>query len=512
MLSVDQIYQDLGGPGGQGEGITYGLTEKNRLDGLLSTPNLWGHNPAVTDYIPAAQNLTQAIEELVASAVHSIDVSGLYPLPDGYFLTALSNGIQRAVAAGNAPVVRLVSGFYYPVQQPIDPVGDIDRFIAALGAPAEIPVYVAGMQTWLTSWNHSKLLIVDGKTAISGGHNYWSDDYTQFAPVHDVSLRLAGPAVKDAEGFLNRIWHHIATGNTDGGLLPLYWSRKGYQGQITDDALETIVSPEPPADGETKILAVARMGRNLEPASPEVPANDASQIARVTAVKMADNHVRLSQQMLGGSLIGVFDHEFLDAISQHVINGKQLTIVISDTGATTQSGGSYSGAGVEATAKVLAFWIWRLSSLHGQALIDLLAANVHIAPLRFYDRQPGDPAEKSWMWRRDGVEIEPANHAKVYIIDEDGFYFGSDNAYTMPLNTLGMQEYGFLVSGQQETREFVEEYWSKLWHYSSQFEFSEWSRIVPAILSNPEEAELLLQGRSAELEAAARTLNRIRPK
>lgn len=511
MLSVDEIYESLGGPNGQGAGVTYSLTESNRLDELLTTPNLWGHNPAITDYIPAAQNLVQAVEDLVASAINSIDISVLYPFPDGYFLDAISNGIKRAVAAGNTPVVRLVAGFYYPVQQPIDPTGDIERFIAALDAPADVEVYVAGMQTWITSWNHSKLVIADGKSAITGGHNFWSNDYTQFAPVHDVSIRLSGPAVKTAEGFLNRIWYHIANAATDPGFLRLFWSRKSYQGEITDEALETIDSPVPSAAGNTRLLALARMGRNLEPSTPEVPANDASHIARIKAIGMTDSHVRVSQQMLGGSLIGVFDHDFLDAAAQHVVDGKDLTVVISDTGATTQDGGSYSGAGVEATAIVLAFWISRLSSLSGQDLIDLLAAKVHVAPLRFYDRQSGDPADRSWTWRRDDVEIEPANHAKVYIFDEDGFYFGSDNAYTMPLNTLGMQEFGYLVSGRDETLEFIDGYWSKLWQYSSQFEFTDWSRIVSIVLSEPETVERLLTVPGDGLQDALHATRRIRP-
>jgi len=489
MLVVDEIYQTLGGPGGVGEGISYGLTKNNTIEALFMTPNLWGHNPAVTDYIPAAQDLVQAIQELVASAVHSIDISGLYPFPDGYFLDALKQGIKAAVAAGNTPVVRLVSGFYYPVQKPLDQKDSILDFIAALDAPPEIPVYVAGMQTWLTSWNHSKLLIVDGKTLITGGHNYWSDDYIQFAPVHDVSMRIHGPTVANAQGFLNRMWHQIANGKPNRkGLhrLPLFWCYKSYQGKITEEALETIAPSRPVADGATKMLALARMGYQLESSHPTVKANNASQIARIAAVKMADSHVRLSQQMLGGSLIGVYDPEFIDAICQHVIAQKQLSIIISDKGATTQSGGSYSGAGVEETAQLLVLRIAKLAKLGEDALVKLLDECVHIAPVRLYDRQPDDPQAQSWKWRRDDDAIEPANHAKIYIIDEDGFYFGSDNAYTMPLNHLGMQEFGFWVADPDETRMILERYWSKAWHYSSQFEFKDWQRVVKTALAHPE--------------------------
>jgi len=201
---------------------------------------------------------------------------------------------------------------------------------------------------------------------------------------------------------------------------------------------------------------------------------------------MADQHVRLSQQMLGGSLIGVYDPEFVEVICRHVIKQKQLSVIISDKGATTQSGGSYSGAGVEETAQLLALVITKRSKLDEDQLVQLLAANLHIAPVRFYDRQPDDPQAQSWKWRRGDEVIEPVNHAKLLIIDEDGFYFGSDNAYTMPLNHLGMQEFGFMVSGQNETRMLLDRYWSKAWQYSSQFEFKDWRRVVKVALARPD--------------------------
>jgi len=47
MLSVDAAYQTLGGEGGVSEGVTYGLMEKNSIEALFMTLNLWGHHPAI---------------------------------------------------------------------------------------------------------------------------------------------------------------------------------------------------------------------------------------------------------------------------------------------------------------------------------------------------------------------------------------------------------------------------------------------------------------------------------
>ena len=40
------------------------------------------------------------------------------------------------------------------------------------------------------SWNHAKLIAVDGIYLHTGGHNMWDQHYLKFHPVHDLSLEL----------------------------------------------------------------------------------------------------------------------------------------------------------------------------------------------------------------------------------------------------------------------------------------------------------------------------------
>lgn len=96
MLSIGIIYDHLGGKNDENEGVTFGLSFDNSLEKLLNTPDLWGHNPSITDYIPAATNFTKAIEEHIACANNSVDISVHAPFPDGEFLNALKKGIKRA--------------------------------------------------------------------------------------------------------------------------------------------------------------------------------------------------------------------------------------------------------------------------------------------------------------------------------------------------------------------------------------------------------------------------------
>lgn len=50
-FSIDDIYDALKQAGPSGDGKFYALTAGNRIATFLDTPQLWGHDPAVTDYI-----------------------------------------------------------------------------------------------------------------------------------------------------------------------------------------------------------------------------------------------------------------------------------------------------------------------------------------------------------------------------------------------------------------------------------------------------------------------------
>jgi phosphatidylserine/phosphatidylglycerophosphate/cardiolipin synthase-like enzyme len=68
-------------------------------------------------------------------------------------------------------------------------------------------------------------------------------------------------------------------------------------------------------------------------------------------------------------------------------------------------------------------------------------------------------------WQVGSQQKPAANHAKVYIIDDTHFYVGSDNMY-MSASPQGLQEYGYLIEGQLETQQFIEDYWKPLWQNS----------------------------------------------
>jgi phosphatidylserine/phosphatidylglycerophosphate/cardiolipin synthase-like enzyme len=437
-MLIEEIYELLGGDDNPDCGITYGLSSGNCWEGLFATPE-----PAVGHGLPAAGNLIRAIGNLIASARHTVDIATQAPLPDGAFLKAIGEGIRVATAAGYKLVVRILQGIHDPVSvAAVDPMPGMLAFLRELDLPAGVPVYVGAMQSGRTSWNHAKLIVVDGARAITGGHNMWTDTYHGNAPVHDVSIGLSGPAVAVAQNFLDKQWTVLADRSRMPGKTSSHWSRLQLDGMLYDNALPSIRSAMPQATGNTRVLALARMDANMLPSSSTT---NASRTARIAAVKRARSHIRLSQQMLGGPPMAQIDEAFFRALCEHVAAGKQLSIVVSDTGAASAAGVPYCGYGVAKTAEHIAAEVGLITGKTGVELAQLLCAHVQVGPVRFADGQPDDPATQSWKWRHGATRIEPANHAKVFIIDEDAFYVGSDNAYAFPRRAEGLQEFGFLV-------------------------------------------------------------------
>ena len=56
------------------------------------------------------------------------------------------------------------------------------------------------------TWNHTKIIAVDGTEALVGGHNLNMDLFRNYPPVHDVSVVVHGEAAYGSQLFLNKMW------------------------------------------------------------------------------------------------------------------------------------------------------------------------------------------------------------------------------------------------------------------------------------------------------------------
>ena len=73
---------------------------------------------------------------------------------------------------------------------------------------ANLHIWVGAWRRGL-SWNHAKLIAIDGVLLHTGGHNLWDAHYLAKDPVHDLSFQLEGPVARDGHRFANQQWRFI---------------------------------------------------------------------------------------------------------------------------------------------------------------------------------------------------------------------------------------------------------------------------------------------------------------
>lgn len=56
------------------------------------------------------------------------------------------------------------------------------------------------------TWNHAKIVAMDGAEALAGGHNLNMDLFRSYPPVHDVSVVVHGEAAYGSQAFLDEMW------------------------------------------------------------------------------------------------------------------------------------------------------------------------------------------------------------------------------------------------------------------------------------------------------------------
>src|SRR5581483_115460 len=299
--------------GGEFRGITYDLTRGNMLPGdwIVQSPNAWGRKsnelkfysldckdcgnelslpacssdadcdggtcapiwPDPTDRRHAkrkvcmghSDELAVRVHDLVVKAQHRVDINLLQPPPDTRFLGALRDALQTLALSGRAVTVRILIGQYPPDN--VDAAGFLMQLVGAIdySPKVRLRVSVAAMRSCIAwddcdsySWNHSKIIAVDGADALVGGHNLWSKDYLVDNPVHDLSMRVHGPAAASAARFADRLWDFVCANLDKSGKITV--SNFTMDGSVP---AQTCMTPPPlprasaaAPTGGTPILAV----------------------------------------------------------------------------------------------------------------------------------------------------------------------------------------------------------------------------------------------------------------
>jgi len=431
-----------------GRGTAFSLTDGNDLPNgwLAQTPDIWGKS---VDQVKEGENgkvVVEDIRDLIAGASNRVDVTTLAQFPDGEFLRGIQQGLVALAEQGRSTIdVRILAG--YPLAYRAKPSTYLEGLVEPLKSikKGRLRIYVAAQRTGPSNvtWNHSKIVAVDGERALVGGQNLWTQDYLKSAPVHDLNLRLEGPAVFDMHQFVNEIWKEVCGYSGKDWLpdldwRPAYWET-GLE-KIRHDCLPDINlgRKKPTGRGNMKVMGVGRYGRLKSDTMN--PTDDAF----VWAIDQAKRQVCLSQQdLLGPAGVGIWPAG-INAIVNAIKRKCHVYVVVSNYHARSGSGNPYSnawGSSPKATYEAVASHY----SSEDVALKDYL----HVASLRF---GPSD----EW---KGGEKF--ANHAKFAMVDDEAFYVGSCNFYPSPLI-----EYSVFLEDRGAIAHLNETYWNPLWQCS----------------------------------------------
>ncbi|MET9402467.1 phospholipase [Kitasatospora sp. NPDC002965] len=487
------------------EGTVWQRTEGNSLAGagagagagtgaepagwLLQTPGCWGD--ATCADRPGTRALLAKMTADVAAATRTVDVSTLAPFPDGGFEDALVAGLKAAVAAGHRPVVRILVGAAPLYNANVLPSRYRDELVAGLGpAAGSVSLNIASMTTSRTafSWNHSKLLVVDGRTVIAGGINGWKNDYLDTAhPVSDVDLALSGPAATSAARYLDTLWEWTC-GRT--GLFDNAWFASS-DGGACRPSIERDLNPAAPATGTVPVIAVGGLGVGIkaaDPASgyrpgPVVGAADAKcspfslhdntnadrdyetvnpeENALRALVGSARRHIEISQQDVNGTCppLPRYDTRLYDLLAAKLAAGVKVRIVVSDP-ANRGAVGSGGYSQIKSLAEISDVLRARLATLTGDRTkaTAALCGNLQLAAFR---------AAPTATWA-DGHPY--ALHHKLVAVDDSAFYIGSKNLYP-----AWLQDFGYVVEDRTAAAQLDRDLLAPEWRYSQAAATVDWA-------------------------------------
>jgi phosphatidylserine/phosphatidylglycerophosphate/cardiolipin synthase-like enzyme len=412
--------------GGRCTEVASTVTKPGQLARKLCT----GHSDAFYD----------DIYKVIASARDFADLSSLEQ-PDGRFEVALRNAITYLSHSTQPVRVRLLYGAVPSRAEYTDQV------LASLTRDVEptslIKVGVGMYRSNLVSWNHTKLFAADGRTAIVGGHNMWTQHYLQQSPVHDISMRVSGRAAADASVFANELWKLACHPPANVGSTASVVNFPTTSNVCNDAFIAPAAALEP---GNAPVITVGKLG-GLD--------GDEGQDAIVALMDAAKTKLRLSLQDIGPiGRSGAWSEPYLHALASALVRGVEVDLVLTNLnalpGGLNIGSASYSnGWTPRETAKKLVEYALAHPELGGN-MSELVCTKLHATSLR---RGPDD------IWQ-DGRGM--ANHAKLVIADDSAFYLGSQNWYPAQLSELG-----YIVDDATATQELLDVYFNKLWAMST---------------------------------------------
>ena len=374
----------------------------------------------------------------------------------------------------------------------------LKKRISVENSVAPVSLYMASVNrrhffSEIRTFNHAKIIAIDGEYTILGGHNYRGvhTGNVKDKIAYDLSICTTGEAPKYAHEFANFLWTNLV--KFDIYSILSYSSNKKITLEISKESFPFF---KPSQEEEKKrsaigrkvpILAVGNLGtwktfesrtaleefifsekcqpKNtyslLENCYNRViyfplstwhysisKATNASIFARSTLLKSVKKNgkIRISQQTLSDTFISqkagvvLWPGCFLEAISEAILD-KNATIEIILSHHSTHDYGDYMGG--KAFIKVITDYVTKKLNGNTDSAREVI---------------------KNKLSLRQTPE-NTYNHSKFWMVDDDIFYVGSENIYPAFL-----QEYGYIIGDKSASADILQTYWSPLWEQSISWE------------------------------------------
>lgn len=408
--------------------------------------------------------------EIMSRTKYWLDVTSLGP-PDGEFMTqfkkALRNIADTANKQGGDPItVRMLFGNI--IGMPVD----VDAVMTALTADLDtdkdnIEVWVGAWRKGV-SWNHSKIIAVDGKYLHNGGHNLWDAHYLQGNPVHDISMEAEGQVAHDGHYFANEMWSFIKKEQSKRfSCTDIVSSMQSSVGVVEWPEGIDEFPPVYKKSGAPKYnkvqnhIPMITMGRFGALLYRERPSDDAI-VAMIAASKTI---IHMTLQDLGPICIPNLDRVTVPGCVWPNAYLKEIGSAIYERGVDIEIALSTPGSipnGMSATEALYGNG-WTCADVASE-IVKAIQENYDVDDKelrKMVDENLRICYVKSGGTNQWANNLTKGNHAKHFIIDDKCYYIGSQNLYMCDL-----AEWGILTDDPKQCQKVMQEYWNPMWKES----------------------------------------------
>ncbi|CAB9510902.1 Inherit from NOG: PLDc [Seminavis robusta] len=348
------------------------------------------------------------------------------------------------------------------------------------------------------SWNHAKIIAVDGKYLWTGGHNFWDPHYLQEKPVNDLSLEMEGGVARDAHRFANAQWGYVvkkqstAWGRFVDKNVGDYMEVPRRARVTVSDFPETNAAEFPPYYKERKqimrrsvdnrmrdpdyvpCITMGRYGALLKKARPSDDGIEAMLKAAKVVIRMAIQD--LGPVPLPGTkqaLPGLsWPHVYLKALALAIWErAVDVEIVLSNPGSIpgnlspTEACYGNGWSCVDVAAEIIKTIRKMYPSASDSELRVKVQDNLRVCFLR---------SPEGGRHYKDGQTL--GLHSKHFIVDDICCYIGSQNLYICDL-----AEWGVVIDDREKTQFVKGQYWDPMWKTSYKVDDCEVDKVMDGL-------------------------------